>query len=120
MEIILVVVIIVILAVIFYTRRKEHFTEVHKEVVIKQEEKKTWKEEKFMSYGEVQEVRSVLKKDIMEKFEDQEKRDTLLDIVDEWAELRIKTFQDRRSWVRDPEVPDVQTSVKRSHGKVEQ
>ena len=73
-----------------------------------------------MSYGEVQEVRRDLEKEIAEKFEDQEKRDTLIEIVNEWAELRIKTFQDRRSWVRDPEVHDVQTSVKRSHGKIEQ
>ena len=120
MGIILVLVIIVILAVIFYSRRKENLDEVHKKVAIKQEEMKSWKEEKFMSYGEVQEVRSVLEKDITEKFEDQEKRDTLIEIVNEWAELRIKTFQDRRSWVRDPEVHDVQTSVNQSHGKVEQ
>ncbi len=73
-----------------------------------------------MSYGEVQEIRGILMKDITEKFEDHEKRDTLIDIVNEWAELRIKTFQDRRSWVRDPEVPDVQTSVDQSHGKIEQ
>ena len=120
MGFILVLVIVVILAVIFYTRRKEHLEEVHKDVAIKQEEKKAWKQEKFMSYGEVQEVRGTLTKDIMEKFEEQEKRDTLIEIVNEWAELRIKTFQDRRSWVRDPEVHDGQTSVKQIHGKVEQ
>ena len=72
-----------------------------------------------MSYGEVQEVRSVLIKEIRDKFEEHENRDTLIEIVNEWAELRIKTFQDRRSWVRDPEVHDVETSVKQSHGKVE-
>lgn len=120
MEIILIAVIIIILAVVFYTRRKEHLEEVHRDVAIKQEERQAWKEEKFMSYGEVQEVRSVLEKDITEKFEDREKRDTLIEIVNEWAELRIKTFQDRRSWVRDPEVHDGQAAVKQTHGKVEQ
>jgi hypothetical protein len=102
-----------------YIRRREHLNKVHKDVALKQEEKKSWSKEKYMSYGEVQEVRRALEKEIEEKFEDQEKRNTLLDIVNEWAELRIKTFQNRRSWVRKPEVHDVKTSVKQSHGKIE-
>jgi len=119
MEIIVIIIIIAIFAVVLYVRRRESIREVNKDITLKQEEKKSWGNEKYMTYGEVQEVRRVLEKEIEEKFEDQEKRNTLIDIVNEWAELRIRTFQSRRSWVREPEVHDVKTSVKRSHGKIE-
>lgn len=118
MEIILVIVIVAVMAVIFYSRRREHLDEVHKDVELKREEKESWSKEKHMSYGEVKELQGILKREIEAKFENEEKRNTLIEIVNEWAELRIKTFQDRRSWVREPEVHDVQTSVQQSHGKI--
>ena len=118
MEYIIFVVIIAVLAVVFYTRRREHLEETYKDVALKQEEKKSWSEEKHMSYGEIQELLRVLAREIEEKFEDEEKRDLLLKMVNEWAELRIKAFQDRRSWLRKPEVHDVKTSIKQSHGKI--
>ena len=118
MEIFLAIVVIAVFIVIIYSRRREHLDEVHKDVALKQEEKKSWSEEKYMSFGEVQELRQILEREIEEKFEDQEKRDMLIEIVTEWAELRIKTFQDRRSWVREPEVHDEKTSIKQSNGKI--
>ena len=118
MEFIIVVVIIAVLAVILYTRRREHLGNVHKDVALKQEEKKSWREEKYMSYGEVQKLLSVLEREIEEKFEDEEKRNLLIEIVTEWAELRIKTFEERRSWLRKLEVHDVKTSIKQSHEKI--
>ena len=114
MEIILTSVIILVLAVIFYTRRKEHLAEVHKNVALKLGQNESWKKEKFLSFGEVQEIRQVLEREIREKFEDQEIGNTLIEIVNEWAELRIKTFQDRRSWVREPETHDEKTPIKSS------
>ena len=120
MEFLIAVVIIAVLAVLFFIRRRENLVEVHKDVELKQEEKKSWLDEKYMSYGEVQDIQRVLKLEIEEKFQDEEKRNILLEIVAEWSELRIKTFQDRRSWVRKQEVHDVQTSIKQSHGKIQQ
>ena len=119
MAFLIAVVIIAVLALLFYTRRREHLHEVHKDVELKQKEKGSWLEEKYLSYGEVQNLQHVLKAEIEEKFQDEEKRNILMEIVTEWAELRIKTFQDRRSWVRKPEVHDVQTSIKQSHGKIQ-
>ena len=119
MEVIIVLIVIAVLAVIFYTRRREHLHEVHKDVELKQKEKRSWLEEKYLSFGEVQNLQRVLKEEIEEKFQDEEKRNLLIQIVTEWAELRIKTFQDRRSWVRKPQVHDVQTSIKKSHGKIQ-
>ena len=118
MEFILAVIIIAVLAVILYTRRREKIDQVHRVVSLKQEEKKSWSKEKHMSYGEVKKLVQLLEKEIEDKFEDEEKRNLLLEVVSEWAELKIKTFQDRRSWVRNPEVHDVETSIEHSHGKI--
>ncbi len=117
MEFIIAAVIIAVLAVLFYTRRRENLHEVHKGVELKQEEKRSWL--KDLSFGEVQNLQRVLKMEIEEKFQDEEKRNLLIESVTEWAELRIKTFEGRRSWVRKPEEHDVETSIKQSHGKIQ-
>jgi len=117
MKFIFAVIIIIVLGIIFYTRRREHLNEAHRHVDLKKNKKNSWSKEKYRSYGEVQELRRVLEREIEDSVEDKEKSNVLIEIVNEWAELRIKTFQDRRSWVREPEVHDEKTSIEKTHEK---
>jgi hypothetical protein len=57
-----------------------------------------------MTYGQVQQRRedllNVLDKNLGDK---PDQRDQIKKIINDWADLKIKAFQDRRSWVRNPE-----------------
>ena len=55
----------------------------------------------------MQQLRNELIKAIEEKLgDDPEQVDQLKKIIDEWADLKVESFKDRRSWVRNPEKND--------------
>jgi len=98
-----VVVVIIIIWAFIHSRRKHFHTAKQQKQVI-QQKKQTWKQEKFVSYGEVQSTREKLIKLVEEAFKEQpENVSQLKEIINEWADLRLKTFTERRSWVRRPE-----------------
>ena len=57
-----------------------------------------------MSDRQVQQVREGLIRSVEEKFAKQpEDLEQLKEIINDWAKLKIKSFQERRSWVRRPD-----------------
>ncbi len=112
-------VICVTLSLIFFIGRNKRLGEFHQDFTLEAEKRNACKTERYMSFRDVQETQHALKRKIENSLEDGEHKELLLDIVTEWAQLRIKAFQDRRSWLRKPESHDVQSPVVQSHGKIE-
>lgn len=103
MEILLVVIVIGILLYVMIASRKSGLVTAESELDRVQEEKEAWGDERFVSYGQVQQTREDLNNAIDSSFTgNEEHRSLLKEIVDEWADLRVKTFEERRSWVRSP------------------
>jgi gas vesicle protein len=97
------VVVLIIIWAFVHSRRKHFHTAKQQKQQI-QKKKQTWKQEKFVSYGEVQSTRENLIKMVEDAFKEQpDKVAQLKEIINEWADLRLKTFTERRSWVRRPE-----------------
>lgn len=56
-----------------------------------------------VSYGQVQERKSQLFDVIEQNLSDHpEQSEQLKDIIEDWANLKITSFENRRSWVRSP------------------
>tara|TARA_Y100001970_G_C14116091_1_gene793651 strand:+ start:671 stop:997 length:327 start_codon:yes stop_codon:yes gene_type:complete len=64
-------------------------------------EKEEISKEDIATYGQVQERKGQLLKLISDNLSDHpEESAQLTEIVEDWAELKIEAFQNRRSWVR--------------------
>ena len=71
---------------------------------IKRREREIWAQEKIMSYDQVQEEREKLIHTLEQALPNNPKQlSQLIIIVNDWADLKIKTIQERRSWVRSPD-----------------
>jgi len=71
---------------------------------IQRREREIWSQEKIMSYEQVQEEREKLIHTLEEALPNHPKQlSQLINIVNDWADLKIKTIQERRSWVRSPD-----------------
>lgn len=103
MEVAVPVVIGLIVLVVILIRRKEHLEEVHSHVSKINEERQQWDEQKIVSPEDVEQVVSALTIDIENKFADADEKQLLLDIVNEWAKLKVTSFENKRSWVRNPD-----------------
>ena len=100
---ILIIVIAVIVLAIFASRKNQmEGAEQNRET--EQTEKETFANEDILSYGQVQERKKELIDAIETNLADKpEQLAQLKQIIDDWAELKVKSFLDRRSWVRKPE-----------------
>ena len=100
---ILIIIISVIVLAIFASRKNQmEGAEQNRET--EQTEKETFANEDILSYGQVQERKRELIDAIETNLADKpEQLVQLKQIIDDWAELKVKTFLDRRSWVRKPE-----------------
>ena len=100
---ILIIVIAVIVLAIFASRKNQmDGAEQNRET--EQMEKETFASDDILSYGQVQERKRELIDAIETNLADKpEQLVQLKQIIDDWAELKVKTFLDRRSWVRKPE-----------------
>ena len=100
---ILIIVIAVIVFAIFASRKNQmEGAEQNRET--EQTEKETFANEDILSYGQVQERKRELIDAIETNLADKpEQLAQLKQIIDDWAELKVKSFLDRRSWVRKPE-----------------
>ncbi|SVA49981.1 uncharacterized protein METZ01_LOCUS102835 [marine metagenome] len=100
---ILIIIISVIVLAIFASRKNQmEGAEQNRET--EQTEKETFASEDILSYGQVQERKKELIDAIETNLADKpEQLVQLKQIIDDWAELKVKTFLDRRSWVRKPE-----------------
>ena len=98
------IVLIIILAVLIYaminnSQEKSLTAEKQKEQIAA--EKENISNEEIATYGQVQERKKQLLGLINDNLsEHPQESDQLKEIVEDWAELKIEAFQNRRSWVR--------------------
>lgn len=96
--------VLILLVITFLYSRKEQVTKAKSNQESRKAEKESWSQEKVMEYGEVQSRKEALLKAVEEKFaDDPGNANTLKEMIEEWAEMKIKIFTERRSWVRNPD-----------------
>ena len=104
MEILFLIIVLFILALAVFSSRKEQASKADskKEQVLQQRE--DYAQEDVMTYGQVQQRREDLLNVLDENLGDKpDQREQIKKIINDWADLKIKAFQDRRSWVRNPD-----------------
>jgi len=98
------IVLIVILIVIVYALTEQWKTKNSAAESTRQKsiaEKEEVSKEDVATYGQVQERKNQLLSVINDNLSDHpEESDQLKEIIEDWAELKIEAFQNRRSWVR--------------------
>ena len=100
--ILIIVIAVTVLAIFFSRKNQMEGAEQNRET--EQTEKETFANEDILSYGQVQERKKELIDAIETNLADKpEQLAQLKQIIDDWAELKVKSFLDRRSWVRKPE-----------------
>ena len=98
------IVLIIILAVLIYaminnSQEKRLSAEKQKERIAAQKEENS--NEEIATYGQVQDRKKQLLSLIEANLSDHpDESEQLKKIVEEWANLKIEAFQNRRSWVR--------------------
>ena len=98
------IVLVVILAVILYAivshnQEKSSVAERSRQEIMAEKEEVS--KEEIATYGQVQERKGQLLSLINDKLsEHPEESAQLTEIVEDWAELKIEAFHNRRSWVR--------------------
>ena len=103
-EIIIGIIILIILIAVLLSGRKQRLAQTESDISDQRDEEKSWAKESVMSDRQVQQVREGLIRSVEEKFAKQpEDLEQLKEIINDWAELKIKSFQERRSWVRRPD-----------------
>jgi len=104
MEILFLIIVLVVLALAVFSSRKEQASKADNRKDQVRQQKEDYAQEDVMTYGQVQQRRedllNVLDKNLGDK---PDQRDQIKKIINDWADLKIKAFQDRRSWVRNPE-----------------
>ena len=104
------IVLIVILLVMLYAisehlKDKKSDAEKNKEQTLA--EKEEIAKEEIATYGQVQERKSQLFNLIESNLSDHpEESKQLKEIIEDWANLKIEAFENRRSWVRNPHEKD--------------
>ena len=92
---------VLIFVLIFYFVTKKNIENIDEEKKIEKYKKQSWADEKYVSYGEVQKVKLELLEEVNKNFSE-DKKNIITEIINEWADLRIKVFEERRSWIRNP------------------
>ena len=104
MEILFLIIVLVVLALAVFSSRKEQASKADDRKDQVRQQKEDFAQEDVMTYGQVQQRREVLLNVLDENLGDKpDQRDQIKKIINDWADLKIKAFQDRRSWVRNPE-----------------
>ena len=98
------IVLVIILIVMVYALT-EHLKEKNTIAESKRQkniaEREEISQEEIATYGQVQERKGQLLSVINDNLSDHpEESDQLKEIIEDWAELKIEAFQNRRSWVR--------------------
>ncbi|UCH62015.1 MAG: hypothetical protein JSU77_09410 [Fidelibacterota bacterium] len=103
-EIIIGVVILIILIAVFLSGRKQRLARADSDLTAQRTEKESWEKESVISYQQVQQLREGLHKLIEERLADRpEDKERLVKIIDDWADLKVQSFHERRSWIRRPD-----------------
>jgi len=104
MEILFLIIVLVVLVLAVFSSRKEQASKADDRKDQVRQQKEDYAQEDVMTYGQVQQRREDLLNVLDENLEDKpDQRDQTKKIINDWADLKIKAFQDRRSWVRNPD-----------------
>jgi flagellar biosynthesis/type III secretory pathway M-ring protein FliF/YscJ len=104
MEILFLIIVLVVLALAVFSSRKEQASKADDRKDQVRQQKEDFAQEDVMTYGQVQQRREDLLNVLDENLGDKpDQRDQIKKIINDWADLKIKAFQDRRSWVRNPD-----------------
>lgn len=100
--IVLIVILLVMLYAIFeHLKDKKTDAEKNREQTLAAKEEIA--KEEIATYGQVQERKSQLFNLIESNLSDHpEESKQLKEIIEDWADLKIEAFENRRSWVRNP------------------
>ena len=98
------VIVVAVFLIIILAGRKDRVGKADKVKESGKKEREDWAKENVLSAYQVQNKRDELTSTIDEKLAaDTTDAGMLKKIVNEWAELKLKRFAERRSWVREPE-----------------
>lgn len=103
MEINTIVLVIILIVMVYalteHLKEKNTIAESTRKKAI--DEREEISQEEIATYGQVQERKGQLLSVINDNLSDHpEESDQLKEIIEDWAELKIEAFQNRRSWVR--------------------
>ncbi|MBT5781664.1 MAG: hypothetical protein HOI03_00710 [Candidatus Marinimicrobia bacterium] len=98
--IVLVVIILIIVYAMFnHGNEKKSLVEKEREIALIEKDKLS--DEEITTYGQVQERKKQLFSVIDDNLKDHpDESNQLKEIIEDWANLKIEAFQNRRSWVR--------------------
>ena len=98
------VIVVAVFLIIILAGRKDRVGKADKVKESGKKEREDWAKENVLSAYQVQNKRDELTSTIDENLgADTPDAGMLKKIVNEWAELKLKRFAERRSWVREPE-----------------
>jgi hypothetical protein len=103
MEILIIVILGAVLIYGFTDKKQKKRGKLDSELEVKNTQKIEDSNADIVSYGQVQDRKAQLIKLIDENLgEHPEQSDQLKNIIEDWAILKIESFENRRSWVRSP------------------
>ncbi|MFQ6677205.1 MAG: hypothetical protein ACE5D0_02690 [Fidelibacterota bacterium] len=104
MDTILIIFIGAIILLAFIYSRKTKLGSAKKQKEVLHAGKESSMKEEIMTYGQVQERKKQLHESVESHLSDKPAQvEQLKQIINEWAELKIQAFTNRRSWVRNPD-----------------
>lgn len=102
-EIVIGVIILIVFVVVFLSGRKQKLAHAESTRTARRAERESWARKSVLSYAQVQQFREELIKSVEDKLADHpEQVDRMKEIINDWADLRIQSFKERRSWIRRP------------------
>ena len=103
-QLLIITVVLFVFLLIIMGGRRHRVEKADEEKESRKAEKDKWSKENVRSEKEIQTTQSHLHSTINDQIGSDNRDGKLLKkIVDEWAELKIKRFTERRSWVRNPD-----------------
>jgi hypothetical protein len=103
MEILIIVILGAVLIYGFIDKRQKKRGKLDSDLETKEAQKIEDSNADIVSYGQVQERKGQLNELIDANLGDHpEQSAQLKDIIEDWANLKVESFENRRSWVRSP------------------
>jgi uncharacterized membrane-anchored protein YhcB (DUF1043 family) len=103
MEILIIVILVGVFIYGFTEKKEKKRDKLDSDLAVKQAQKEEDANADIVSYGQVQERKAQLIDLIDENLEEHpEQSAQLKDIIEDWANLKVESFENRRSWVRSP------------------
>lgn len=103
-ELIIAIAVIIILAWVIISHRIHQHQEalnVRDQIL---EDSEVWKQKNQQSFQEIQSRKKKLQEFVKQKISaETPEREELLKTLEDWADVKIQSFKDRRTWIRKPD-----------------